>query len=245
MSLTKNEIKFIKSLQQKKFREQEGVFVVEGPKLLQELNEAKALNIVKVYATERWNGNPGSEVDFEVISEKDLERISGFKSPNEVLAIVEIPKTAQVDLNSIESCLILDGINDPGNLGTILRTADWFGISTVFASAESVEVYNPKVIQSSMGAIFRSTYVRTELSSTIQELKEAGFEVLGAEMNGTALNEKKFDKKFALVMGSESHGISETLQSLLDESITIPRFGKSESLNVAMACGIILSHSKL
>ena len=136
--------------------------------------------------------------------------------------------------------MLLDDVKDPGNLGTIIRTADWFGISQIICSPESVEMYNPKVVQASMGAIFRMNVMYGALEGALLELIDAGFSTYGADMDGTNALEVKLPAKTALVMGSESHGLSEGIKSKV-EALTIPKFGESESLNVAMAAGILMS----
>ncbi|MBK6524194.1 MAG: RNA methyltransferase [Crocinitomicaceae bacterium] len=136
----------------------------------------------------------------------------------------------------------MDEIKDPGNLGTILRTADWFGINTVLASENCVDLYNPKVIQASMGAVYRINYIQDSLQKVLPDLKKSGFKLVGAAMQGKDLYTYSYPEKLALVMGSESHGISEKTNSLLDETLTIPKFGETESLNVGVAAAIILSH---
>ncbi|WP_027421225.1 TrmH family RNA methyltransferase [Crocinitomix catalasitica] len=243
MPISKNEIKLVKSLQLKKYRESLGLFVVEGIKLTEELFGQSKYTIDRIFCTNDYAADLPENVPFERINEKDLERISGLKQPNKILAVVQSqPQNDAIDFE--DTILILDDIKDPGNLGTILRTADWFGIKQIVASSNSVDLYNPKVIQSSMGAIYRINFSRMELADVLNDLSQHEFEILGAELNGTNLYEKKFETKTALVMGSESHGISDELKSRLTASITIPKFGETESLNVAMATGIILSQMR-
>lgn len=235
MSLSKNEIKFVRQLQQKKYRDEAGLFVVEGPKLLQELLAQDRFEVEAIYALPSWMEQHPDQ-DVHELSQKDLERISGFSQPNEVLATVRYRETASLPEDG-SFVLLLDGINDPGNLGTILRTADWFGINTVIASEDSVELYNPKVIQSTMGSVFRVHYSRQKLAEVSATLQAMDYRILLAEMDGEDPSSTDFSGKIALVMGSESHGI----RGLEGESITIPSFGKSESLNVGVACGILLN----
>ncbi len=174
-----------------------------------------------------------------------MERISGLVNPPGILALVHFPETLKVETDSDEKfVLALDEIKDPGNLGTILRTADWFGIRTVIASENSVDIYNPKVIQASMGAVFRIHYQTTDLCKQLNTLKSQGFKILGADMKGESIYSFQFPAKAVLVMGSESHGISADVHQLLDTRLTIPSFGKTESLNVGVAAAIILSNFK-
>ena len=167
MSLSKNEIKLVKSLQIKKYRESNGVFVVEGVKLLQELLQQKRYKIDTVFFTVEDELTIPPSIKKIAITEKELERISGLKQPNKYLAVVHTnsPSEVQFDQSPI---LLLDDLRDPGNLGTIIRTADWFGVKTIIASENSVDQYNPKVVQSSMGAIFRMQFLRQPLPETPQ-----------------------------------------------------------------------------
>lgn len=241
MSLSKNDIKFIRSLHQKKFRDQEGLFLVEGVKLLNELLEQDKFEIQHIYCVEDAALNQLNGAELTIVSAKELERISSFKSPNQVVAIVKQATPVAIDYVSNQTCLMLDSINDPGNLGTIIRTADWFGIKQVICSNDSVDLYNPKVVQSTMGAIFRVDVIYAELTSALVEFQKKDFDLLSAEMDGENAFEKKYGSKSLLLMGSESHGVSEQLSGLCTK-ISIPSFGETESLNVGMATGIILSH---
>jgi TrmH family RNA methyltransferase len=242
MSLSKNEIKLVKSLQLKKYRDLNRLFVVEGVKLVDELFEQSTFKIDGVFHTADYDGKiPGTVHSFE-ISPSELQRISGLKTANKVLAVVKYPDTKRINFDEENLVLLLDNINDPGNLGTIIRTADWFGIRQIIASPSTVDLFNPKVIQSSMGAVYRVNYHREDLSQVCAELKSHEFELLGADLGGENVHSRDYKKKTALLMGCESHGISDRLKAVLDERITIPQFGQTESLNVAMAAGIILSH---
>lgn len=239
MSLTRNEIKFIKSLQDKKTREAEKLFVVEGIKPVSELLMHSNFKIKAIYTTRDQAISIPDQLPHHRISETELERISGLVSPNVVLAVAEMPEPSE-DLPNEDLTLILDEIKDPGNLGTILRTADWFGIQHVTASFNSVDLFNPKVVQASMGAVFRVNYKTKDLINYLTELKKAGYELVGADLEGVSIYDFKASSKTAIVMGSESHGISPEVKKLLNKSVTIPKFGKTESLNVAIATGIIL-----
>ena len=244
MSLSKNEIKLVKSLQIKKYRDLNRLFVVEGVKLVSELLEQSHFKIDGVFYTKDFKEKIPNHIHSFEISEGELDRISGLKNPNRVLAVVKYPSETPIDFDENNLVLVLDNVNDPGNLGTIIRTADWFGIKQVIASVATVDLFNPKVIQSSMGAVYRVRFYRTNLVQCVQDLSASGFEVIGAALGGENLYEKSFQKKTALVMGSESHGISPELVPYISKMILIPQFGETESLNVAMASGIILSHYK-
>jgi len=244
MSLSKNEIKLIKSLQIKKYRDLHGLFVVEGVKLVNELLTQFHFKIDGIFYTSDFEDSIPKNIHSFEITAKELERISGFKNPNKVLAVVKQPKENAINYTEDNLILVLDTVNDPGNLGTIIRTADWFGIRQIIASNPTVDLFNPKVIQSSMGAVYRIHFYRTELDQAITNLKENEFQIIGASLDGENVYKTDFVKKTALVMGSESHGISDLLQSKIDKNVLIPQFGKTESLNVAVATSILLSHYK-
>ena len=242
MALSKNEIKLIKSLQVKKSRESNRLFVVEGVKLVTELLSQEKFKVESIFYAEPFGVDLPSNIHHFKISTSELERISGLVTPNKVLAVVKYPAQASPDLTKNQLILILDEISDPGNLGTILRTADWFGIHTVIASPTTVDLFNPKVIQASMGAVYRINFIQDDLLKRVENLKENGFELIGANLSGNNLYEHKFSPKTALIMGSESHGISPKVEKLLNSTLTIPRIGQTESLNVAIATAVILSN---
>ena len=234
--ISKNQIKFIRSLKQKKFRDQSGFFVVEGEKVIHELllNNWHAESIYT-------NAKLANQFPNAIIaSENDLARMTHLKTSPGCLAVVKQPTTHAVPRVS-KWILALDGVKDPGNLGTIIRIADWFGIEEIVCSPDTVDCYNSKVIQSTMGAIFRVKLAYRDLVEFCEQ-QEQGLCIVGAQMKGESSYTFDFPKeKGILVMGSESHGISEQLQQVLSKSVTIPSFGKSESLNVGVACGILLS----
>ena len=167
-----------------------------------------------------------------------------MKSPNKVLAIVHQNTSTQINYDEDNLILVLDDINDPGNLGTIIRTADWFGITQIIASKNTVELFNPKVIQSSMGAVYRVNYFVEDLIEVVNQFKEKSTPILGAVIDGENVYKTSINKQCVLLMGSESHGINETLLNLVTQKLTIPKYGQTESLNVAMATGILLSEYK-
>lgn len=233
-------IKQIKSLQQKKFRDRTGLFVVEGNKCVTELLNSDH-KVEAVYATEQWQGSD----ELVRISAKEMQRISGLKNQQQVLAVAHRQASAfDVNAFSGKTTLALDGVNDPGNLGTIIRLADWFGIRNIICSSNTVDRYNPKVVQSTMGSLFRVNMHYAELPVVLQQLKqEVGLPLYAATMSGTQLYEAELENSCVLVMGSESHGVSEEVLALVDGELSIPGKGSAESLNVAMATGIILSES--
>lgn len=243
--LTKNEIKYLKSLHQKKEREEARYFLCEGDKLVSEaLNSG--FSIKEVYISHKKLENSNNTGNFKAISEKEMEQISGFKTPPGIIALVAFPERAKPENNELKDqlFLVLDGINDPGNMGTILRNADWFGVKNVFCSLNSVDIFNSKVIQSSMGSVFRVNVFYTDLEALVHDLNQASIHLFAAVMDGKSAS-NGFMKKGGLIMGSESHGISEGILTQEVKKITIPKFGKAESLNVGVATGILLAMAQI
>ncbi|MBT8283237.1 MAG: RNA methyltransferase [Muriicola sp.] len=232
----KSQIKFIRSLQLKKYRKLNGLFVAEGVKLVNELLQAE-LTSEGVFTTHPELLPPRFS-SFEVIGEADLKRMSGLKTPNKVLAVFRIPETTEPVLE--EWTLALDGVKDPGNLGTIIRLCDWFGIPQIVCSEDTVDCFNPKVLQATMGSIARVKIAYTALEPLLTDSEHSTF---GADMHGENIYELEFPSKGILVMGNEAHGISDEVGVLLDKKVSIPQFGQSsvESLNVATATAILLN----
>ena len=235
-ALSANKIKFIRSLAQKKFRDEHGLFIAEGEKIVSEAL-ASGYKVREVYTVEE-------------IGRECMERISCLSSPSPVLAVVEKPNfTPDRILENLSGrkplYLALDGVKDPGNLGTIIRVADWFGVDAIFASSGTVEVWNPKVVQATMGAIFRKQIIYTDLADVCRKLSAAGLPVYGTFLDGKNLYENlpAETKHGLVVMGSESFGISPALESLITNKLLIPPYpadaSTSESLNVAIATAII------
>ena len=232
--------KYVNSLKQKKFRTEHSSFIVEGIKMVEELLQSD-YDVEVVYATINWMGN-NPTTDCIEVSEKELASISSLKTSNEVLAVV---KQQQKQLMGITSELIiaLEKIQDPGNLGTIIRTADWFGVSNIICSDDSVDVYNPKVLQATMGSFFRVNIVYMNLPKFFTENKN--LTVYGALLEGENVYQKELNSKGSVIlMGNESKGISDELLPFIMDKITIPNFGKAESLNVATATAILCSEYK-
>ena len=236
MSISKNQLKTITSLSQKKYRQQHNLFVVEGVKVVRELMQS-SLELVKLYATDDFVIDDDSKL--EKISPKDLQKISNLKTPNKVLGIFKIPDEKPLQEKGL--ILALDTINDPGNLGTIIRLCDWFGITQLICSKETVDCYNPKVVQSSMGSLTRVSIKYIDLKSF---LKETNLPIFIADMDGENVYKTDLPKEAILVMGNEANGVSDEIKGLIKNKISIPRFGKlqeTESLNVATATAILLS----
>jgi TrmH family RNA methyltransferase len=239
--LIKSQVKYIQSLSHKKLRDSEGVFVAEGPKLINELLSAR-LPLLQLYAVKEWIEAQGRLLTVPVteISAAELERISLLQTPNLVLGIFKKPVFVANRPERNTLSLMLDTIQDPGNLGTIIRCADWFGISRIFCSTDCADAYNPKVVQATMGSIAR---VQVAYGSLTERLKlEPGLPTYAAVLNGTDVRRLPPIKEGIIIIGNESKGISEEVLALCRNRITIPRHGQAESLNAAVATGIILSH---
>jgi TrmH family RNA methyltransferase len=235
MSLSKNQIKLITSLSQKKYRQKHKLFVVEGVKVVQEfLNSSYELDIVFSSDTDF-----SSTDKFIEVTDQELKKISSLKNPNKVLAIFKIPN----QINPIMGGLILalDSINDPGNLGTIIRLCDWFGIEQLVCSNETVDCFNSKVVQASMGSLTRVAVSYLDLKKYLQN---ASVPIFVADMDGLNVYKTKLPDSAVLVLGNEANGISDEIKQLVTTKITIPRYGafqQTESLNVATASAILLS----
>lgn len=238
--ISKNQIKFVKSLQQKKQRDIHKCFVVESTKNVLEILQSD-YDVLHLFANENWLSDYEihSACTLNEVSQKEMQRISSLKSVSEVLAVVKIP-IEQNTIDLIDVNIVLDDIKDPGNLGTIIRVCDWFGVKTIYCSKQSVDVYNPKVIQSTMGSVSRVKVVYTDIMDLI---KNAGdnVKVYAAVMDGENVNSVDVSGNNLIVFGNESHGISKEVLSLIKENITIQKIGEAESLNVAISAAIILN----
>ncbi len=238
--ISRAKAKFIKSLQLKKFRKKEGAFIVEGAKSTLELLNAD-FRILMLLGTRDFiekNQNLFVSGKFEVIevTEKELVSMGSFQSNNECLVVAE-NKTNTLHPIMEEFILVLDDIRDPGNLGTIIRIADWYGILQIIASESSAELYNPKVLQASMGSFVRVNVYYTDLITFFEDNKS--LKVYGTFTEGNNIHQVDFSKKGAILIGNESKGINRILEPFIHEKITIPRYGEAESLNAAIATAII------
>lgn len=241
MSLSTSDIKNIRALQQKKFRKESNRFVVEGLKTVEELLLSN-FTVENIYTTDS-EAFADVSVPIVSISQKELERISGLKTPNRVLAVVEIPEPQPLNWSQ-PIVVMLDGIRDPGNLGTIIRTSKWFGVSTIVCSEDCADVWDRKVVQSTMGALFHVNVIYADLEKVLIEAQSNGFKAKAAAMNGTSIYEMENAEKTVLLIGSESHGISPLLLEKCDQTVTIPNREnpqRVESLNAGIATSIILS----
>ncbi|MFT3936136.1 MAG: RNA methyltransferase [Chitinophagaceae bacterium] len=242
--ITKLQVKYIQSLRQKKFREEEGVFVAEGPKIINELLAEQPGALVSLYATEAWlrvhekllQGTTQSK--FVLIKEEELERISFLQTPHEALGIFKKPTDTKLVFAQTLS-LMLDGIQDPGNMGTLIRIADWFGLRNIVCSPDCADAFAPKVVQSTMGSIMRVQLQYTDILQLATQQKN--IPLYAATLNGEKINDMQPIKEGIIVIGNESKGIQPALLEHCKKRITIPRIGHAESLNAAVAAGIILS----
>lgn len=247
--LSKNKIKFIRSLDSKKERIGQGLFVAEGEKIVSEMIESQ-LNISFLAGTEEWfkkNNHPGfHRVEKVMVTQDELKKISFLKTPQHVLCLAKIP-SHQLDLELLKNklTLILDNVQDPGNLGTILRIADWFGIGHVICGLQTADAFNPKVVQASMGAICRVSVYEQDLDEVLPRIKKMGLPVYGTTLGGENIYSTSLTQHGFIMMGNESNGIHPARIPFLDKQLFIPFFPenekRSESLNVAIATAIVCS----
>ena len=234
--LSKKVLKYIQSLGLKKSRDESGLFIAEGPKIVEELLQIVPDRIEAVYATPSFQSKiaPGMVTG---ISEMELEKISQLKTPHQVLAVVKQFEVTEPDISGF--VLYLDTIQDPGNFGTIIRIADWFGIKHIVCSAGCADHYNPKVVQSTMASIARVNVFYDETNDWLQQQNTT---IYAASLHGKTLSQFAKTERGILLIGNESKGLHVDLLKLATEQITIPRRGEAESLNAAVATGILLSH---
>ena len=243
--ISKTYTKYIQSLHQKKFRDLENAFIAEGSKVVMDLLTSPKIVCERLLATQQWlieneqQIRKYSHIPMEAIEEYDLDKISALSTPNQVLGVFKKLKAGSIDPMG-KVTLVLDSIQDPGNLGTIIRIADWFGVSAIICSDNCVDRYNPKVVQSTMGSLGRVELMYTHLADWL--IKYPAIPIYVAALNGTGIESIKGLKEGIIVIGNESKGVSDEILDLANEKITIPKIGGAESLNAAVATGIILSH---
>ena len=238
--LSKSQLKLITSLYQKKYRNKHLLFVVEGIKTVNEFLDSD-FNLHSLFCTSNFS-HQLAEDKVEIVSNAELKKISCLKNPNEVLGLFQIPEKKSIDTSKFT--IVLDEINDPGNLGTIIRLCDWFGAHQLICSQDTVDCFNPKVVQASMGSLTR---INLQYVDILDFLAKTDLPIYTAMMDGENVYQKPLDKEAVLVMGNEANGISEKVQQLITQKISIPRFGdlqQTESLNVATATAILLSEFK-
>lgn len=234
--VTKNQIKRILSLQQKKYRKQYGLFFVEGQKVINELLNSDFV-LEELFVTEDIFKDAPSR---NIISEKELERISAMSNANNSLAVFRIPEEKKVTDKGL--IVALDSVRDPGNFGTIIRLCDWFGIKNLICTEDTVDVYNPKVLQATMGSITRVNVSYINLNTFLSKTK---LPVFGTFMNGENIYKTDLPQSGIIVLGNEANGISDEIEKLISKKIAVPRFGNpTESLNVATTAAIVLSEFK-
>lgn len=233
--LSHNQIKLIKSLGQKKYRQQHGLFVVEGLKSISEFINS-VFSIKSIFTTDSKFALQHNAV---VVSEKQMAQISFLKSPNKALAIIEIPKPKAIDVSKL--IVALDGVSDPGNLGTIIRLCDWFGVEDLICAPNTVDCYNEKVVQASMGSLSRVNVSYVDLESFLSSYR---YPIIGTFMNAASIYKVTLPEQALVIMGNEGNGISKVIETFVTSRISIPQFGQqqpTESLNVATAFAIVLN----
>ena len=240
MSISKNQFKLITSLSQKKYRLKHKLFIAEGVKVVQELLKS-SFEVETLFCTDDFSSDI-SEEQIVRISEGDLKKISSLKTPNKVLGLFKVPDKKRLKNKGLT--IALDAVNDPGNLGTIIRLCDWFGVDELICSKDTVDCYNQKVVQASMGSLTRISIHYLDLVEYLEETKLPTFI---ADMDGENVYKTDLPKEGILVMGNEANGVSDEIIKLIINKVSIPRFGETqetESLNVATATAILLSEFK-
>jgi RNA methyltransferase, TrmH family len=242
--LSNARVKWIRQLHQKKFRSERRLFIAEGEKVVSELLSSD-FQIESIYAVEDWS--PTHKADVTVVSSAVLAQISALETPNKVLAIVHQPDQVTPEPLPGRNYLFLDAIRDPGNMGTIIRIADWFGIDRICCTSDCVELYNPKVVQASMGSIFRVPFSEAD-TAFLSRAADMRIPVYGAMLEGSSMYECSWPEGLVLVIGSESHGISEAVRACIMQYVTIPSYNlsqiKAESLNAAVATAILCAEMR-
>jgi TrmH family RNA methyltransferase len=238
--LSKATVKLVSELKHKKCRQESGLFVVEGTKLVAELLASK-ISVKSLFATAQWidenQNSVSNNTELVMLTENQLEHLSLQQSPQQVLSLAHLPKTKLNESEILkEFSIALDTIQDPGNLGTIIRIADWYGIKNILCSTTCADVYNPKVVQATMGSFLRVNMIYTSLNDFFEEHRPI---VIGALMNGENLYEATLPAKGVLLIGNEGSGIHKTLMPYITNGVTIPKFGGAESLNAGIATAII------
>jgi RNA methyltransferase, TrmH family len=237
--LSKSQISFIKSLHQKKYRKEHGLFIVEGIKSIQEFFQSSYQIHTIFYNSEQYHLLPKLPANINLFEVKnaELEKISTLQTPQGFLALIHIPKNSALILKELKNqfTLVLDGVQDPGNMGTIIRTADWFGFKNIICSADCVEIYNPKTVQATMGSLARINIYETDLPALLQKNT---IPVFGALLDGESIYKTQWGTEGLVILGNEGKGISAEVIKKINKPITIPRVGQAESLNVAVSAAI-------
>jgi len=245
--LTKQELKYYSSLNKVKYRKLEQRFIVEGIKLVDEALKS-CFNCEVIIASNSFAKSHSSLLDeykhktiIQIISDNDFNKIADTQSPQGIIGIMEMPLQRYIDETREKTVVALENISDPGNVGTIIRTCDWFGIKDIIISSNSVDIYNPKVIRSTMGSLFHvNIHISENIIGTLKTLQKKGKKVLCADMDGENIYTLEKEKTSVLVFCNEANGPSEKLLEIADSKITIPKFGEAESLNVATAAAVVI-----
>jgi len=237
--LSKSQISFIKSLHQKKYRKEHGLFIVEGIKSIKEFFQSSYQIHTIFYNSEQYNLLPKLPANINLFEVKnaELDKISTLQTPQGFLALVHIPKNRELALKALKNqfTLVLDGVQDPGNMGTIIRTADWFGFKNIICSADCVEVFNPKTVQATMGSLARVDIYEADLPAL---LEKNTIPVFGALLDGESIYKTQWGAEGLVILGNEGKGISAEVIKKINKPVTIPRIGEAESLNVAVSAAI-------
>jgi TrmH family RNA methyltransferase len=248
--LSKNELKYYSSLLIKKFRVKENKFIIEGKKIIEEAIQSKYNCEIIIITNEfaqngkSYLGNIRKNIRIEIIKNSDFQKLKDTVSPQGIIAVFNktINKKKKVEKIKDDLLVCLDNVSDPGNLGTIMRNCDWFGFSKILLTKNCAELFNPKTIRASMGSVFHLNIMEDINQSDITNLKNKGYKIFCSDLNGEDLYSVSFSKNSVLVFSNEANGPSQEILELADKKITIPSYGKAESLNVASASAVMLSH---
>ena len=246
--LSKTHTKYIQSLQHKKLRDETGLFIAEGPKVVMDLLNSRKFVCKEIFALNNWLQEHSKQFSLlrdtviTGVEDFELQKISSLSTAHAVVAVFEKRKPVYKIETALKITLLLDTIQDPGNLGTIIRIADWFGIENIVCSVGCADMYNAKVVQSTMGSLGRVNVIYTDLTGWLDENKK--IKIYSASLEGKDMKAIGKLKEGILIIGNEANGVSEEVMKLVNEKINIPRIGEAESLNAAVATGIILSHIK-
>ncbi|WP_421942830.1 TrmH family RNA methyltransferase [Pedobacter sp.] len=237
--LSKSQISFIKSLHQKKYRKENGLFLVEGIKSIKEFIQSNYKIETIFYNTEQYHLLPKlpANINLFEVNNAELSKISTLQTPQGFLAVVHTPETASVNLKTLKNqfTIVLDGVQDPGNMGTIIRTADWFGFKNIICSEDCVEAYNPKTVQATMGSLAR---VNIYYENLISVLGNTDIPIFGALLDGNSIYKVNWGTEGLIILGNEGNGITPEVIEKINKPVTIPRIGGAESLNVAVSAAI-------
>ncbi|PWS31436.1 TrmH family RNA methyltransferase [Pedobacter paludis] len=240
--LSKSQISFVKSLHQKKYRKEHGLFLVEGIKSFKEFIKSNFKIHSLFYTSEQYNLLPKlpANINLFEVNNAELSKISTLQTPQGLIALIRIPENEKINQQELKNqfTLVLDGIQDPGNMGTIIRTADWFGFKNIICSEDCVEAYNPKTVQATMGSLARVNVYYEDLNLLLEHNK---IPVFGALLNGQSIYETNWGKAGLIILGNEGKGISDGVIEKINQPVTIPRIGGAESLNVAVSASIFCS----